>query len=52
MTVTTILSLQVTSRHLSQLRDDHPRHPFVEALANKERDLDKMVKQYGVVLEG
>jgi hypothetical protein len=38
----------VTSRYLSQLRDDHPGHPFVETYATKESDLDRMVKQYAL----
>ncbi len=39
---------QVSNRYLTQLKDDHPSHPFVAAFRQKEADFDKMVKNYAV----
>ena len=37
---------EVSNRYLTQLKDDHPRHPFVTSYLQKEQDFERMVKQY------
>jgi len=39
---------EVSSRHLSQLKELEPTHPFLTRLEQKEQDFDRMVKQYAV----
>ncbi len=43
-----MLFLQVCNRYLTQLKDDHPSHPFVASHLQKEADFDRMVKNYAV----
>jgi len=33
---------------MTQLKDDHPHHPFVSGLLQKEQDFDRMAQQYAM----
>lgn len=37
---------QVANRHLTQLRDEHKTHKFVEDIRIKEEEFNRLVKQY------
>ncbi len=39
---------EVCNRYMTQLKDDHPHHPFVKAYLQKEEDFGRMVQQYSV----
>jgi hypothetical protein len=33
---------------MTQLKDDHPHHPFVAGFSSKEQDFDRMAQQYAM----
>jgi len=41
-------STEVCNRYMTQLKDDHPHHPFVAGFSSKEQDFDRMAQQYAM----
>ena len=37
---------EVANRYLNQLKDSHPKHPFVEELQSKESELDRLIASF------
>lgn len=41
---------EVIDRYLTQLKDSHEKHPFVKDYFNREKEFDKLIKEYNDLL--